>query len=260
MKEVILSNNKFYHIYNCGINGMNLFRENENYDHFLTLIDKYILPVAEIFAWVLMPNHFHFLLKIKENISYKYSLADRNEADDTWFDEHKWETINLLSSDLLSSEANESVATTSDLLSSEANESVATPINDESVATIPINAKPPNPNLHLSHLFNAYSKYFNKRYTRHGGLFERRFERKHVDNSEYLKTMVLYIHNNPVHHQFCQHPIDYPWSSYRTCLSEKPTRLKRETVISWFENKTNFKKLHNEKVEHDKQELFERQI
>ncbi len=237
MKDEKLLNGKFYHIYNCGINGMDLFRESENYEHFLGLMDKYILPIAEIFAWVLMRNHFHLLIRIKENVWYKYSLADRDPKDDSWFDEHKWESI-----DLISCEA--------DLSSSEANESV----------NLPKPVKIPNPNLHFSHLFNAYSKYFNKRYTRHGGLFERRFNRKNIDNKQYLKRMVLYIHNNPVHHRFCDHPIEYPWSSYLTCISVKPTRLKRDAVLGWFDSEANFKDLHNEKIEHEKMDRFERLI
>ena len=67
-------------------------------------MDKYILPVAEIYAWVLMHNHFHLLVRIKENIGYKYSLTDRDQRDPSWFDEHKWKTV-----DLSADEANESV-------------------------------------------------------------------------------------------------------------------------------------------------------
>ena len=195
---------------------MNLFRENENYLHFLDLVDKYILPVAEVFAWVLMRNHFHLLVRIKENIAYKYSLADRDPKDDSWFNEHKWETIFVSTPDLSSCEANGSVKTLN-------------------------TTKIPNPNLHFSHLFNAYCKYFNKRYTRHGGMFERRFNRKLVDNERYQKQMVLYIHKNPVHHKFCTHPIEYPWSSYLTCISIKPTKLKRDIVLGWFDNEANLK-------------------
>ncbi len=55
-----------YHIYNRGINKCNLFRENTNYEHFIRLYDRYINPIANTFAWVLMKNHFHFLVKIKE--------------------------------------------------------------------------------------------------------------------------------------------------------------------------------------------------
>ena len=220
MKDEELISGQFYHIYNCGINGVNLFRESENYEHFLGLMDKYALPVSEIFAWVLMPNHFHLLVRIKDNVMYKYSLADRDLAGQAWFDDHKWETIDL------------------------------------STCEAPDSVKRPKPNLHLSHLFNAYSKYYNKRYTRHGGLFERRFKRKHIDNEQYLKRVILYIHNNPVHHGFCTNLIEYPWSGYLTCISIKPTRLKRESVMGWFDNEVNFKYMHNEKVEIEKIEKW----
>ena len=57
---------KYYHIYNRGINGENLFREKDNYIHFLNLYDKYIEHIAETSAWCLMPNHFHLLVRIKD--------------------------------------------------------------------------------------------------------------------------------------------------------------------------------------------------
>ena len=37
---------KFYHIYNRGINGCNLFHETDNYHYFSHLINKYISPMA----------------------------------------------------------------------------------------------------------------------------------------------------------------------------------------------------------------------
>lgn len=65
MKTTLLQYETFYHIYNQGINGCSIFRENINYEYFLGLYDKYILPVADTYAWVLMGNHFHFLVRIK---------------------------------------------------------------------------------------------------------------------------------------------------------------------------------------------------
>lgn len=152
----------FYHIYNRGIDGCVLFRDAENYEHFLGLYDKYITPVAETYAWVLMPNHFHLLLKVKENVGYKYSKTDKS-TDAVRFEEHKWETIGL------------------------------------SACEAPDSVKKPQPHLHFSHLMNAYSKYFNIRYSRHGTLFERPFKRKLISTKRYLKQVILYIHNNPVH-------------------------------------------------------------
>ena len=67
---------KYYHIYNCGINGCNLFNETGNYTYFLNLYDKYISPIADTFAWVLMPNHFHLLVKIKSEVDIIDSLSN----------------------------------------------------------------------------------------------------------------------------------------------------------------------------------------
>jgi putative transposase len=55
---------KYYHVYNRGINGDNIFREHSNYQHFSRLYEKYIDPIADTYAWCLMPNHFHFLIRI----------------------------------------------------------------------------------------------------------------------------------------------------------------------------------------------------
>ena len=49
-----LTYGNFFHIYNRGIDGCNLFREPANYRHFTSLYEKYISPVANTFAWVLM--------------------------------------------------------------------------------------------------------------------------------------------------------------------------------------------------------------
>ncbi|HRI61660.1 MAG TPA: hypothetical protein PK228_18100 [Saprospiraceae bacterium] len=56
----------FYHIYNRGINGENLFKEERNYAFFLRQYAKYIQPVAETYAYCLMKNHFHLLVKTRE--------------------------------------------------------------------------------------------------------------------------------------------------------------------------------------------------
>jgi putative transposase len=181
----------FYHVYNRGINGCDIFKDNDNYGYFLKLFDEYISPVADTFAWVLMPNHFHFLLRVREGEGIVETNPDRVERI-------------------------------------------------KKVGT---------PSQQMAKLFNAYAQAFNKRHHRHGGLFERPFKRKSVHSIEYLRELVLYIHNNPIHHGFCEHLLDYPWSSYLTFVSVKPTRLQREKVIGWFDDQANFKYVHQQKVE-----------
>ena len=57
---------QYYHVYNRGNNGETLFCEERNYPYFLKLYAQHIEPVAEAYAYCLMPNHFHFLVRIKD--------------------------------------------------------------------------------------------------------------------------------------------------------------------------------------------------
>jgi REP element-mobilizing transposase RayT len=190
-----LTYGNYFHIYNRGINSCNIFAENENYEYFLHLYDEKISPVADTYAWALMPNHFHFLVRIKPK-------------------EEIPEVINILNPDGALSPVR-----------------VGTPAKQ------------------FSKFFNSYAQAINKRYHRHGGLFERPFKRKRIDNLLWLKRVILYIHNNPVHHGFCNHPLEYPWTSYLSCISVKPTKLQREKVIGWFDEKANFVTRHNERLD-----------
>ncbi len=54
---------RIYHIYNRGNNGENLFVQPRNYPYFLQLYAKHIQPIAETFAYCLLPNHFHFAIR-----------------------------------------------------------------------------------------------------------------------------------------------------------------------------------------------------
>jgi putative transposase len=53
-----------YHLYNRGNNKELVFFENENYIYFLDQFKKHVLPFVEVYAYCLMPNHFHFFIKV----------------------------------------------------------------------------------------------------------------------------------------------------------------------------------------------------
>ena len=61
-----LETGKYYHIYNRGINGCNLFYEEKNYYYFLEKYAHYMGNVLDTFAYCLMPNHFHLLVRVKD--------------------------------------------------------------------------------------------------------------------------------------------------------------------------------------------------
>jgi len=208
MKTTLLEYGKYYHIYNRGINGCNLFRKNENYEYFLHLYDKYISLVADTYSWVLMRNHLHLLVRIKKELDVPYMVQTPEGQKDT----------------------------------SGSAKNLSVYKSPESVSFTPKKYKPSN---QFSHLFNAYTKAINKRYHRTGSLFEHPFKRIPVTTNNHLKYLVYYIHHNPIHHGFCEHFLEYPWSSYISMLSPKQTKLNRNEVLEWFENKTYFVEYHN---------------
>lgn len=178
----------YYHIYNKGNNGENIFFDNDNYYHFLKLYAKYINPIADTYAWCLLKNHFHIAVRIKTN-----EEISENELSYTTVEKPK--------------------------------------VIDASKQ--------------FSHFLNAYTQAINKKHKRTGKIFQSKFKRKLIDSEEYLKNLIYYIHNNPVHHGFCKSMNLYPWSSYETIISTKNTQLKRNEVIDMFGNISNFIEFHN---------------
>jgi REP element-mobilizing transposase RayT len=61
-----LKSGVFYHIYNRGTNREDIFVQERNYRYFLQLYTKHIEPAAETYAYCLLKNHFHVLVRIKD--------------------------------------------------------------------------------------------------------------------------------------------------------------------------------------------------
>lgn len=70
----MLETGKTYHLYNRGNNRENLFYKPDNYYYFLRQFDKYLSNCLDVFAYCLLPNHFHFLIRVKSPAS-TYSIA-----------------------------------------------------------------------------------------------------------------------------------------------------------------------------------------
>jgi len=57
--------NSYYHIFSRGNNRQNIYIETRNYDYFMKLYRKFIDPVAETFAYCMLRNHFHLLIRTR---------------------------------------------------------------------------------------------------------------------------------------------------------------------------------------------------
>jgi len=201
---------KYYHIYNRGINGESLFRSNENYIYFLRLYEKYMEVVVDTYAWCLLGNHFHLLIRVKEEDEIGF-IPSKNESSVSF-------------------------------------EPPSAPIvRGKATDRVDNNRIRYRPSNQFSHLFNSYAQAFNKQHIRHGSLFESPFKRKCIDSEQYFQDLICYIYNNPAHHGFISNAIDYPWSSYQAAISSKSTKLKRSELLEWFGSTDNFVKFHKQK-------------
>ncbi len=53
-----------YHVYNRSVDRKPMFKSDENYAYFIRQFDKYLSSYVKIYAYCLLDNHFHFLIKI----------------------------------------------------------------------------------------------------------------------------------------------------------------------------------------------------
>ena len=189
--------NKFYHIFNHAVGNENFFKCDDNYNFFIKKYIEYINPIANTYSFVLMPNHFHYLIEIKDrkNIYLRYLEL-----------ELKKEIPN--------------VKTEKEL-------------DYEKFAM-----------QQFSNFFNSYTKSFNKKYNRRGALFIDYLKRDEIKDEVHLKNIVLYIHQNPIHHKFCKRIDEWKYSSYKTILSNSFSHLQRDEVIKWFGDLENFIFMH----------------
>ncbi len=55
----------YYHIYNKSGTGIKLFKDDNDHKVFLERFERYLGGALNTYAYVLMSNHFHFLVKVK---------------------------------------------------------------------------------------------------------------------------------------------------------------------------------------------------
>ena len=180
MEKDIFESGHYYHIYNRGNNKENIFIEEKNYNYFLEKMKKYLLPIADVYAYCLLKNHFHIVLKIKDQKELPEKFKEK---------------------------------------------------------------------IHLpfSNFFNSYAKSINTAYNRTGSLFQEHLQRNRIENEEYLKQLIVYVHLNPVKHKFTESFETYLNSSYRSYLSNKETSIERDFILELFGGLENFKFYHNER-------------
>jgi REP element-mobilizing transposase RayT len=69
-----------YHVYNRGINGLDVFRKPAQYDLFLKKYETHVAPVVRTYAWCFLKNHFHFLVEVKSMQEIRKTFEGADET------------------------------------------------------------------------------------------------------------------------------------------------------------------------------------
>jgi len=135
----------------------------------------------DTYAYCLLPNHFHLLIKTKDSILSKNRIFTTKDSDE-----------------------------------------IGKIVSEQ-----------------FRYFFISYAMSINKQESRSGSLFLKNFKRKLIDNEQYLRNLINYIHCNPLKHKIANDLVSYNYSSYKSLLSNTITKLKSYEVLNVFFNNTN---------------------
>jgi putative transposase len=186
-----------YHIFNHANGFENLFLHEANYHYFLEKYAMYISPIAETYAYCLMPNHFHFVIRIRKQIIIEELIRIKDNKFEN--------TISNVSN---------------------FGNGIQIRIDDDQITKF-ISKQ-------FANLFSCYTQSFNKVYQRKGSLFIKNFKREMITDKDYFIKAVAYFHRNPVHHGFCKDFSEWPYSSFHEIVSGQTYIIETAILMKLF--------------------------
>jgi len=199
-----LQPNTSYHIFNHANGFENIFRIEGNFNYFLEKYRLYISPIAETYAYYLMPNHFHLVVQIRKREAIEALI--RNNSNKNNFS--KVQNFGK----------------------------VVTTINDSAIEKYL--------SKQFANLFSCYTQSFNKVYHRMGSLFVKNFRREPKLDKTHFLNAIVYTHRNPIHHGFCEKYEDWENSSYHEIDEGVSDLTEISKLLKITDGMENFKELH----------------
>jgi len=233
---------EFYHLFNrANTQGEKLFPQERHYRYFLQKWAEYLGDSMEVLAYCLIPNHFHFLVRIQRD-----NTPSRGVIPSATWD-------NTPSRGVIPSAAWDNTPSRGVIPS-------ATWDNTPARGVIPDTGKTPRDNTpsrgvipsipeSFRRLFITYTQAINKQEQRRGSLFQEHPKRLKVESDSHLLGLIRYIHNNPVHHGLVSNLENWHYSSYHAILTPASTRVSREYVLDLFGGKGAFVAFHQQMTE-----------
>lgn len=207
-----------YHIFNHANGFENVFHEDDNFRYFLEKYQLYITPIAETYAYCLMPNHFHLVVRIRKREVIETIIRNKNN------------TSNNFSNDNFSKVPNFGKVSSSN--NSIENKEIEKFLSKQ-----------------FSNLFSSYTQSFNKVYKRMGSLFIKNFKRETILDKNHFFNVIIYTHRNPIHHGFCTAFTDWGYSSYSETIEQRSKIIEVDKLIKIFGSKQQLIEAHKSNLD-----------
>jgi putative transposase len=216
---------EIYHVYNRGNIKQKVFYERKNYLFFLRKMETHLKPYCHILAWCLMPNHFHWLVKVKQH--------------------NEWDSSPSLRYHSLT---NESHLQLQHIIQGK---DTSTPVNEL--------------NKSIGVMLRSYTRALNIAYRNRGSIFQQKTKSKNLNavptiRDNYAVTCFLYIMQNPVRAGLVSDFKHWEFSSYQDYSGLRNGKLcNRKLAIELFdlpESNAEFKKFMKQALPGDYQEYI----
>jgi REP element-mobilizing transposase RayT len=82
-----LTSGCIYHIFNRAVGNEKLFIREADHFKWIELFKKYVLPLCELYAYCLLPNHYHLLLRLNFNtpaVDFSKAMSDSANSFSKW--------------------------------------------------------------------------------------------------------------------------------------------------------------------------------
>jgi REP element-mobilizing transposase RayT len=190
---------KVYHICSHAVKNTNLFTKTDDYSVFLRLFKKFMNPISTLYAFCLMPNHYHLAIKFHDAKTIESIIKTKQKFI------KKKEITNIDIEQFLSKT--------------------------------------------ISNFHNSFTQVINIANNGRGKLFQPPPERKIIEDRLYFKRCIIYIHRNPVHHEFVHTFDEWLHSSYYDLKTGSDTFVNNQTVYNVFGNRENFIEAHQKELD-----------
>jgi REP element-mobilizing transposase RayT len=236
-----LQPDRSYHIFNHANGFENIFRIEANFVYFLEKYRLYISPIAETYAYCLMPNHFHLVVRIRKRETLEAMIRINNNPSIRYNFSKVSSIAKNFSKVATFDEGMSKVSNFGKVINEESNFGKVIKISDDEIEKFL--------SKQFANLFSCYTQSFNRVYHRKGSLFIKNFKREPISDKIYFLNAIVYTHRNPIHHGFREKYEDWEYSSYNDIVGGVCDFIEISKLLTMTDGLESFKEMHRHSLD-----------